>query len=108
MTIMPPKFEYEPVAPFHAISIEHGTPATTVVTDDLHHAIVSAWGQRQICGTIIDGAGYAVAWYRTGYMAGVSAVFEVISNMTVERNDAFVYEAMLDVELYCRLNWSRL
>jgi len=108
MSLLPPRFDYEPVPPFHATSVQHGIGATSSVTDDLRTAVLDAWRGEQIFGAVIDSAGYAVGCYRTGYLVGVSAVFEVISDLTLERQSPAAYDLMLQVEMYCRLNWSRL
>lgn len=108
MSLFPPVFEYEPVPPFHATSIEYGIPGRSSVHWDLRQAVIDAWTGDHLFCAVIDGAGYTIGCYRDGFLAGVSAVFEVISNLTVEQQNADVYKAMLQVEMTCRLNWQRL
>lgn len=105
MSVMPPTFEYVPVAPFHATAIQYGVGATSVVTDDLRTAVIEAWGGDYIFGAVIDGAGYAVGCYNNGYCIGVSAVFEVISQLTVDHSASQAYDVMLAIEMFYRMNW---
>jgi len=106
--LLPAKFDYEPIPPFHTARITLGSDTTTIATDNLADAVNTIYAGDYIFGAVIDAAGFPVACYREGFMTGVSAVFEIISAMTVEHGNSVAYEALLQVEMHWRTRWPRL
>lgn len=108
MTLMPPSFDYQPVEPFNSFTVDaDGSPSA-----GMHEFFIDAandiYRPGVVFGGIVDNNQYLVACYRQGFMFGVSAMFEVISDMTVEHQAAFVYRAMLNLEMHWRMNWPKL
>lgn len=108
MSVVPPTFDYTPVPPFHATCIEYGEQPRASVTNDLRTAVLDAWAGNNIFGAVVDGAGYAIGCYKQGYMIGVSAVFEIITQLTVEHDNSAVYDIMLEIEMFHRMNWPQI
>lgn len=108
MTLMPPSFDYQPVEPFHSFTVSNNDLPTANTHDFFIDAAHDIYRPGVMFGGIVDSNQYLVACYRQGFMFGVSAMFEVISDMTVAHQAEFVYRAMLHLEMHWRINWPAL